>query len=198
MDRELIRKSKKLSWLLRHGATEAGVLMDGAGWASVADVLEATGMTRAELEHVVLHNDKRRLELDGDRVRAVQGHSDGVPVDLDALEASWTAWTGTGSVFHGTYRGALRSIGKQGLVPLARTHVHLIDRKDAVAGKRANVDVLLVIDPSVVKQHGIRLFTAPNGVLLARSVPREAIVDLEPVTRKARDREGELRELLGV
>jgi putative RNA 2'-phosphotransferase len=199
MDPVIIKRSKKLSWLLRHGAAEAGVPMDAAGWANVSDVLRAVRMTREQLEEVVETNEKRRLELDGDRVRAVQGHSiDNAAVDLDALEESWVEWKGHGSIFHGTYRGALRGIGEKGLLPFARTHVHLISDRESVAGKRANVDVLLVIDPSRVRSGGVRLYEAPNGVVLARNIPRAAIVDLEPITKKARHHERELRATLGL
>jgi RNA:NAD 2'-phosphotransferase (TPT1/KptA family) len=38
--------SKKLSWLLRHGAGEAGLEMDAAGWAEVADVRRVEGIAR--------------------------------------------------------------------------------------------------------------------------------------------------------
>ena len=79
-----IRRSKKLSWLLRHGAREVGLPMDAAGWVSVPEVLRALSITRAQLEHAVATNRKRRLQLDGERVRACQGHSaDGTPVTLD-------------------------------------------------------------------------------------------------------------------
>ena len=199
MDRINVKRSKKLSWLLRHGAAEAGVAMDAAGWASVSDVLRAVQMTREQLDEVVRENEKHRFDLDGDRIRAVQGHSiDNASVDLDALEESWTEWKGHGSIFHGTYRGALRGIGENGLLPFARTHVHLISDRESVAGKRANVDVLLVVDPSRVRSEGVRLYEAPNGVVLARSIPRRAIVDLEPITKKARHHEQELRAALGL
>ena len=60
-----IRRSKKLSWLLRHGAREVGLPMDAAGWVSVPEVLRALSITRAQLEHAVATNRKRRLQLDG-------------------------------------------------------------------------------------------------------------------------------------
>ena len=53
MPRDLVRKSKHLSWLLRHGARESGLPMDAAGWCAVDDVLQRTGLARAELEEVV-------------------------------------------------------------------------------------------------------------------------------------------------
>ncbi|HEY8427875.1 MAG TPA: RNA 2'-phosphotransferase [Sandaracinaceae bacterium] len=69
---EQIRTSKRLSWLLRHGAAEAGVALDPAGWAAVDDVLRALGIERAVLEEVVRENDKRRFELDGDAAPRAQ------------------------------------------------------------------------------------------------------------------------------
>ena len=65
----------------------------------------------------------------------------------------------------------------------ARTHVHLADAVDATVGKRAAVDVLLVIDPVRLRAAGLRVFRAPNGVLLARAVPREAVVDVRACNR---------------
>jgi hypothetical protein len=61
--------------LLRQGASESGLAMDAAGWASVTETLRVAAMTRDELAGTVRMNDKGRLELDGERIRACQGHS---------------------------------------------------------------------------------------------------------------------------
>jgi hypothetical protein len=64
--------------------------MTSDGWASVADVCALLDIDRTTLLRAVEHNDKSRLQLDGDRIRAGQGHSRaGMPVTLDALEQSW-------------------------------------------------------------------------------------------------------------
>lgn len=182
-----IRRSKKLSWLLRHGAGEEGLPMDAAGWAPVADVLARLRMSRAQLEHAVQTNRKRRLQLDGDRVRACQGHSAaGVPVTREALEATWRAHEGDAPIWHGTSRAALESIAASGLAPGRRTHVHLAAELESVVGKRAAVDVMLAVDPGRVRAAGVTVFVAPNGVILARRVPRDAIVGLEPMTKRSR------------
>lgn len=193
------RESKRLSWLLRHGANEAGVSMDAAGWVAVADVLRALGLSRADLELAVRENDKRRLELAGDRVRACQGHSTaGTPVTAEALEASWTERLSAAPVWHGTASAALAGIAERGILPIARTHVHLAEALTSKVGKRANVDVMLKIDALRLREAGISVFAAPNGVLLARQVPRAAIVDLTPMTRRARGEEATLRALLSL
>lgn len=177
----LVTKSKQLSWLLRHGAREAGLAMDGAGFASVDEVLRRTGLTRAELDAVVAQNTKARFELRGDRVRAVQGQSlAGTPVTHEGLEASWEEVLDAAPLYHGTSVAAARSIlAGAGIHPAARTHVHLAPAADATVGKRAGVDVLLVVDPERLRAAGLRVFRAPNGVLLCRAVPHEAIVGIE-------------------
>ena len=193
------RASKRLSWLLRHGANEAGVSMDAAGWVAVAEVLRALGLSRAELEVVVRENDMRRLELEGDRVRACQGHSTaGTPVTAEALEASWTERASEAPLWHGTASSALTGIAQSGILPIARTHVHLAEELTSKVGKRANVDVMLKIDARRLRACDVAVFNAPNGVVLARRVPREAIVDLVAMTRRSRGEEAALRVVLGL
>jgi len=191
--------SKQLSWLLRHGAGEVGLEMDGAGWAEIADVLRALDLSRAALMEAALHNDKGRLQISGGRVRACQGHSlAGMPVTLDALEASWAVHEGDAPVWHGTRVAALAGIAREGILPGARTHVHLAEAIDSVVGKRAAVDVMLEVAPERLRERGMGLFRSPNGVVLARHVPVEAIAGVVPMVEKVRRRIGELRALLGL
>lgn len=199
MDKRLQRQSRKLSYLLRHGANAEHLSMDAAGWAVVGDVLDKTGLSREELELVVAGNDKSRLELDGERVRCCQGHSlDGTPVTLEALEASWQRWPGSTSLWHGTFRGALEGIRRDGLRARGRTHVHLTLSLESHVGKRSNVDVALEIDPSRLRADGVGIFRSPNGVILCRRVPHAAFVGLRAMTRRARRFEAALTAELGL
>ncbi|WP_375767446.1 RNA 2'-phosphotransferase [Archangium gephyra] len=194
----LAARSKKLSWLLRHGARESGLSMDEAGFAFVADVLRLTGLSLAQLEAVVAQNSKSRFELKGERVRAVQGHSpEGTPVTLEGLERSWDEVLGDAPLYHGTSVGAARAIlDSEGVHAAARSHVHLAPAVDATVGKRAGVDVLLVVSAVLLRESGLRVFRAPNGVLLARAVPREAVTDLLAATAVGERALGELRRRL--
>lgn len=197
-DAALSRASKRLSWLLRHGANESGLAMDTAGWSRVDDVLRLAKLSREELEQVVARNTKSRLELDreGDRVRASQGHSlAGTPVTREGLEASWQACTDDASVWHGTHLDAVASIAREGLLPGERTHVHLAEGLASKVGKRANVDVMLEVSPARLRAAGLALYRSPNGVLLARRVPPGCVVGLEPVSRRARADAARLRAL---
>jgi putative RNA 2'-phosphotransferase len=193
-----VDQSKKLSWLLRHGANESGLAMDGAGWCAIFDVLEQTGLHRADLEELVRTNSKQRLQLRREKIRACQGHSAGTPVEQVALEESWELWTSDESVWHGTSRVALESIGAVGLTPQKRTHVHMTESKNSTVAKRAHVEVTLEIDPRRLRSLGTGIYRAPNGILLARCVPATCMVNLYPLTKATRRDEADLRRLLDI
>jgi putative RNA 2'-phosphotransferase len=147
------------------------------GWALIEDVCELLKMDRTALAAAVEHNDKARLQVDGDRIRACQGHSSaGMPVTREALERSWRRVEPVGLLWHGTNSSALESILRTGLHSGRRTHVHLAPAPDSPVGRRTKVDVLLGIDPARLGQP---VFEAPNGVLLVRSVPPAAICQVD-------------------
>lgn len=189
--------SKKLSWLLRHGAGEAGLKMDAAGWASVDDVLRKIHMNMDTLILAVEENNKSRIELEGGRIRACQGHStEGMPVTRDALEATWEPYTGEGPLWHGTSVDAVPPILREGIRSVGRTHVHLAEATDSKVGKRANVDVLLEVSVPRLRAEGYGVFQSSNGVVLVREVPPSCLVGLVAQTRSGRAREGELSALM--
>jgi len=195
----LARKSKKLSWLLRHGAREMGLAMDSAGFALIGEVLRMTGLAREEFDEVVAENNKARYEVRGKQVRAVQGHSlEGTPVTLDGLERSWDEVLGDTPLYHGTSVVAARAIlSGEGIHSAARTHVHLAAAVDSTVGKRAGVDVLLVISPARLRASGLRIFRAPNGVLLARAIPAATLVDVLACNGPGRSALADLKRRLG-
>lgn len=194
----LVRKSKRLSWLLRHGADEAGLRMDAAGWTDVEDVCRRLRLSRSGLEQVARRNNKQRIQIDGQRVRCCQGHSlDGMPVTRGALEASWHEWTATGRIWHGTSVRAVEGIAAAGIVSVSRTHVHLAPSRTSIVGKRATVQLMLAVDPDVCRGAGFSLFEASNGVLLCRCVPVEAIVGVAACSARARVRLLDVAAALG-
>ena len=198
LDRQLVNKSKQLSWLLRHGAHEQGLAMDEAGWMDIDDLLSFLNMSQAELELIVDTNNKGRFQLFDRRVRACQGHSvDNRAVTREALEASWSEYVGDASIWHGTKADAVENIARQGLLPITRTHVHCASARDSIVGKRANVAVMLEISPVKIRKAGINIFVAPNEVILVRRIPPEAIINLVALTKRAKKRETELRGYLG-
>ena len=166
--RDVVRRSKRLSSVLRHAPESVGLTLDAAGWADVEALLAALGWTRAELEHVVATNDKRRFALDGSgtRIRASQGHS--VPVDL-----GYAARTPPAVLFHGTAERNLPRIEAEGLRPGRRHAVHLSpDEVTARAvGARHGRAVVLRVDAAGMTAAGAVFTRSANGVWLVDAVP---------------------------
>ncbi|MEN0063566.1 MAG: tRNA 2'-phosphotransferase [Myxococcota bacterium] len=198
--KDLKKLSRRLSWLLRHGANEVGLSMDAAGWVAVSDVMRHLRVSDEALEACVATNNKQRFQVDGTQIRACQGHStEGTPVTADALEASWHRVVRTDPLFHGTTPEAVTDIANSGgLRPMARTHVHLAGTPHDKVGKRANVGVLLVVDPQALTAAGQSVFQSPNGVFLVRTVPWECVTDVRTLSRRAQAQRAWLRGHLTV
>ncbi|HEX3762754.1 MAG TPA: RNA 2'-phosphotransferase [Kofleriaceae bacterium] len=169
--------SKRLSYVLRHRPDAIGITLDGAGWASVDDLLAAlarhgTALSRAELAAIVGASDKRRFALsaDGTRIRTQQGHS--VPVELGHAEASPPA-----TLYHGTVERFLASIGVHGLHRGTRHHVHLSAAAETAiqVGARRGRPVILEIDAAAMAADGHRFWLTPNQVWLTDEVPARYI-----------------------
>ena len=104
--------SKLISLILRHRPQDFGVALDAHGWIAIDLLLAAlaragTPITRAELDAIVATSDKQRFAIAGDRIRAQQGHSHSVGVELDYAPAAPPE-----TLYHGTvarFRAAARA-----------------------------------------------------------------------------------------
>ncbi|MEU3225115.1 RNA 2'-phosphotransferase [Streptomyces sp. NPDC006976] len=172
-ERRTVKVSKYLSRHLRHQPERIGITLDAHGWVPIDELLHAAArhhfpVTRAELDHVVLSNDKQRFAVEGDRIRASQGHT--VDVDLGLPPAEPPAY-----LYHGTVGRALDAIRAEGLRPMNRTHVHLSpDRETATrVGARRGRPVVLSVDAGAMHRAGHTFHVSANGVWLASAVPAE-------------------------
>ncbi|WP_113701006.1 RNA 2'-phosphotransferase [Nonomuraea lactucae] len=170
-DRRLVRISKYLSKHLRHEPERIGIELDPQGWVEVGTLLEAaTGhgfaITPDELRLVVEGNDKRRFAMEGGRIRANQGHS--VSVDLDLPVAVPPPF-----LYHGTVARSLAAIRAEGLRPMRRHHVHLSpDRETATrVGARRGRPVVLAVESGAMHGAGHEFRVSANGVWLVDLVP---------------------------
>ncbi|GAB1643712.1 RNA 2'-phosphotransferase [Krasilnikovia sp. MM14-A1259] len=174
LTREQVRVSRRISMLLRHRPEQAGLTLDHNGWTPVAPLLVALGIDRAVLDVVVSGNDKQRFVIekgpDGvDRIRARQGHSRRVAVDLDLPPAEPPV-----TLYHGTPATNLPSIRRDGLRAGSRHHVHLSpDVPTAVAvGRRRAADVaVLRVAAAEMAAAGHVFHRTDNGVWLTAVVP---------------------------
>lgn len=169
--------SKFLSLILRHEPHRIGVTLDAAGWVDIDKLLDAlhandVDLTRAELEEIVAASDKQRFAIstDGTRIRANQGHS--VQVELDLPPA-----TPPPMLYHGTVDDALPGIRAEGITKRQRHHVHLsadIETAKKVGGRRGK-PVVLAIKAAEMVAAGHTFLRSANGVWLVDHVPPEFI-----------------------
>ncbi|OLT28964.1 RNA 2'-phosphotransferase [Actinomadura sp. CNU-125] len=170
-ERRAVRISKYLARHLRHRPDRIGLVLDREGWADVDELLAAAErhgfpVTRAELEHVVASDGKGRYALHGNRIRAVQGHS--VPVELNLPVVPPPEL-----LYHGTTGRSVAAIRREGLRPMGRHAVHLSpDRETALrVGARRGVPVVLVVRAGRMAADGHEFRVTSNGVWLTASVP---------------------------
>lgn len=168
-------RGKRLAYLLRHAPSEE-IARDARGWAPIAAVLDALARaelptTEAELRSVVASDPKGRFAIEGECIRARQGHSR--PVELDLSPA-----TPPERLFHGTSRRSLASIQREGLRRGQRHHVHLSATEEEArqVAKRRREPVVLAVDAGALHRRGVRFLRSDNGVWLVDAVPPDALL----------------------
>jgi putative RNA 2'-phosphotransferase len=173
VNRRLVTVSKFLAKHLRHTPEVLGLTLQPGGWVSVDDLLSATervgfAISYDELIECVETNDKKRFSFDdtGDFIRANQGHSVEVDLQLEEKEPP-------GILYHGTVERFLASIMAEGLKKGKRHHVHLSKDMDTArkVGARRGQPVVLRVDAGKMHAKGFRFFLSANGVWLTDSVP---------------------------
>ncbi|WP_320782658.1 RNA 2'-phosphotransferase [Streptomyces sp. CRN 30] len=179
-ERRVIKVSKYLAKHLRHQPERIGLTLDSGGWTEIDALIEAAAshgfrFTRAELDHVVTVNDKRRFAVEGTRIRASQGHT--VRVDLGLSPVAPPP-----CLYHGTVARNVDGIRVQGLRPMNRHDVHLSpDRGTATrVGARRGRPVVLSVDAGSLHRDGHLFRVSDNGVWLTESVPPEYLRFPEP------------------
>ncbi|MER7146096.1 MULTISPECIES: RNA 2'-phosphotransferase [Streptomyces] len=170
-DRRTVKVSKYLAKHLRHQPERIGLALDPNGWVDIDVLMRAAAahrfpITRAELDHVVATNDKRRFAVEGGRIRASQGHT--VAADLGLPPAEPPAY-----LYHGTVARALDAIRTEGLRAMARHHVHLSSDRETAArvGARRGRPVILSVDAGAMHRAGHVFHVSANGVWLTEAVP---------------------------
>ncbi len=168
----LVKTSKFLSLILRHAPEKIGLQLDTNGWAEINTLIEKAGiagnkLNLAVIQEVVRTSEKQRFAIsdDGKRIRANQGHSINVDVELNPA-------TPPDILYHGTAERFLPSINKQGLIPGKRLHVHLSRDRETAArvGSRHGSPVVLEINSRQMAEGGNEFWMSENGVWLVKSV----------------------------
>ena len=166
--------SKFISLILRHKPEAIGITLDEHGWAEVQELIAGVNRTypldMAGLEKIVAEDEKQRYSFNEDKtlIRANQGHS--IPVDVELAEAAPPE-----VLYHGTGEKFAASIDAQGLVPKSRLYVHLSKDVETATkvGSRHGRPVVYEVASGKMRRDGIRFFLSANGVWLTKTVPPE-------------------------
>ncbi|WP_080777335.1 RNA 2'-phosphotransferase [Chryseobacterium phocaeense] len=171
------RISKFLSLILRHQPENIQLKLDENGWADVSELITKSAKGRMhfsfeDLEEVVETNNKKRFAFNEDktRIRASQGHSIAIDLDLKAAQPP-------DFLYHGTAEANISSILENGIEKRTRQHVHLSADKETATkvGMRHGKPVILTIRTKAMHEAGIIFFLSANGVWLTDFVEPQYI-----------------------
>ena len=164
--------SKFISLILRHQPEAIGITLDEHGWANVDDLIngiaKAQKIDRDILEQIVREDEKKRYSFNEDKtlIRANQGHS--IPVDVELQEI-----TPPDILYHGTGEKYTNSIDQEGLKPKSRLYVHLSHDTDTATkvGQRHGKPIIYEVNAKQMHQDGYKFYRSVNGVWLTKEVP---------------------------
>lgn len=164
--------SKFLSLILRHKPEVIGITLDEHGWADVSKLIEGISKKHPfdmkTLEKIVAEDSKQRYSFNKDKtlIRANQGHSIPVDVELEKKYPPNVLWHGTGEKY-------AELIDKQGLLPKSRLYVHLSGDYDTAVkvGSRHGKPIVYEVNAAQMQQDGYDFFQSVNGVWLIKTVP---------------------------
>lgn len=164
--------SKFISLILRHKPEVIGISLDEHGWANVDELIAGVSMTHpidmAVLEQIVSEDEKQRYSFNEDKtlIRANQGHS--IPVDVELDEKIPPE-----ILYHGTGEKYVNSIDKEGLIPKSRLYVHLSSNEETAykVGQRHGKPVIYIVKSGEMYRDGYKFFCSVNSVWLTKNVP---------------------------
>lgn len=171
-----------LSLVLRHNPGAAGISLDEHGWADVEELLNGVRHTGRQidmetLERIVRENNKQRYSFNENhtRIRANQGHSLHVDVELRQVEPPQY-------LYHGTATRFLPAIQAEGIKKMSRQYVHLSNdyQTAATVGRRHGMPVVLRINAEMMARNGAKFYRSENGVWLCEYVPPECFCAIGP------------------
>ena len=171
---------KFIAYVLRHNPSAAGLVLDGRGWADVDALIAGVRGTGRELdkqtlEEAVKGDDKGRFSFNGDctKIRANQGHSFKVDVEMEVLAPP-------DILYHGTAEKYIESIRREGILRRNRNYVHLSrDVETAIkVGSRHGRAVVLKIDTRQMYADGHIFLLSANGVWQTEHVPYSYVTEV--------------------
>lgn len=168
--------SKFIALVLRHKPEAAGIVVDSQGWANTGNLVQAIKKLKdptfsvSDLAEIVYTDSKGRYSFSDDMrlIRANQGHSINVDVELEEVEPPTL-------LYHGTATKYIDGIEAEGIIPKSRLYVHLSETVSTATdvGKRHGKPVVYTIHAKKMFDHGYKFYRSVNGVWLTKTVPTE-------------------------
>ncbi len=165
--------SKFIALILRHQPSAAEITLDENGWAQTSALIAGVNKTGRVLDmpllkQIVNTDEKGRYSFNADftKIRANQGHSDNVCVEMERRVPP-------PELFHGTAERFLESIAVSGILRKSRNYVHLsADVNTAFkVGARHGKPAVLVIDARAMSAEGFVFYLSANGVWQSQDIP---------------------------
>ncbi|MPZ89352.1 MAG: RNA 2'-phosphotransferase [Nitriliruptorales bacterium] len=167
--------SRVVSHALRHEPWRYELELDDEGWVPVVSLLSAlrerggawTVVDRSDLEEMIRVSSKTRYEIQGDRIRALYGHS--VSGRLSRGPAQPPP-----ELFHGTPPEVSAAIVREGLRPMGRQHVHLstdVETAVQVGRRKSSASVVVRVRAAEAFADGVAFYRGNGMVWLADEVP---------------------------
>lgn len=163
-----------ISLILRHKPEVIGITLDEHGWAKVDELIKginASGKYSIDipmLEEIVRTDNKQRYSFNEDmtKIRANQGHSINVDVELKETVPPKILYHGTGEKY-------VDLINAEGLKPKSRLYVHLSKDTDTAVkvGSRHGKPVVYKVYAAEMNRQGYKFYLSENGIWLTKIVP---------------------------
>jgi len=166
--KEITFKGKHLAFLLRHDKEAFdNRIIDNEGWREISELISKQGYTKELLDEIVETNNKKRYEYNNDKtkIRARQGHSINVDVNLIESEPPET-------LYHGTSNDVVELIKNDGIKKGRRLYVHLSkDKETAInVGSRHGTPYIFTIDSKKMYNDGVKFYISRNGVWMTEFI----------------------------
>ena len=178
---DLQKVGRSIGLVRRHKPETIGITLDEHGWANVDELISGIaenhqGFSKEILEEIARTDNKQRYSFNAGKtkIRANQGHSINVDVELEEKEPPEY-------LYHGTGKKYFSSIMEQGLLPKSRLYVHLsADVETAkVVGHRHGSEVVFRVDTGRMFRDGYKFYLSVNGVWLTKEVPVRYLQEME-------------------
>ena len=178
MDKQLVRLSKKLSFVLRHQPERIGISLDQFGRVDLQELIQKfnqhyqTPIDTKKIAQISAQSNKQRFAIEGNTIRALYGHS--IPVKPLAKKSQPPMF-----LYHGTSHLAAGLIMQDGLKKMERSFVHLsADFQNAkqVGQRHDPHPVILKIKAQQAASAGILFYPTKSGVWLTDYLPPQFIL----------------------